>query len=308
MRRVHAKIFSSALPSPAKAKEGKYFFDDGSVYEGTLAMGKPDGFGKRIYGNSDVYEGQFRKGLEHGSGTLRFKSDEQIDRYVGMWASGQMEGFGALVFADDSRMEGEWKNGTLRFGELQGANGEIKSGRWEGNTLPEMFLKEGRVRLPNGDDFSGVLDYDGKYRYGSLKSWQMETFLLELFPLEYLKEEEFWRKQMGSLYVGQFSAGLYSGTGLMIEEDGESYSGEFSNGLPEDMVFRKVLPVFDTPVHGWQGKEREWVQLILVMVLLLLGSFAMDLLMMVNMIGVMEEKPNHIKMRMEYGEIVESWK
>ena len=34
----------------------------------------------------------------------------------------------------------------------------------------------------------------------------------------------------------------------------------------------------------------------------------MDLLMMVNMIGVMEEKPNHIKMRMEYGEIVESWK
>ncbi|MEC8043689.1 MAG: hypothetical protein VX130_03755 [Verrucomicrobiota bacterium] len=224
--------FSSALPSPAKAKEGKYFFDDGSVYQGTLAMGKPDGFGRRVYGNSDVYEGQFRKGLEHGSGTLRFKSDEEIDRYVGMWASGQMEGFGALVLVDESRMEGEWKNGSLRFGEFQGANGEIKSGRWEGNTIAEMFLKEGRVRLPNGDDFSGILDYEGKYRNGSLKLANGDIFVGS-FASGIFDGRGVLEKASGSLYVGQFSGGLYSGTGLLIEEDGETYSGEFRNGLPE---------------------------------------------------------------------------
>ena len=86
--------FSSALPSPAKAKEGKYFFDDGSVYEGTLAMGKPDGFGKRIYGNSDVYEGQFRKGLEHGSGTCALN---RTNRLIDMWECGLVDRWKDLV-------------------------------------------------------------------------------------------------------------------------------------------------------------------------------------------------------------------
>ena len=144
--------FSSALPSAVKAKEGKYFFDDGSVYEGTLAMGKPDGFGKRIYGNSDVYEGQFRKGLEHGSGTLRFKSDEQIDRYVGMWASGQMEGFGAVVLVDKSRKRKGYGTKMWKLLNSTNVNNYIITVRSDDEHSDKWYSKLGFYNMNNKSD------------------------------------------------------------------------------------------------------------------------------------------------------------
>ena len=58
--------------------------------------GLPHGFGLRKFSNEDFYEGQFEEGLAHGHGTIRYKSDPNLEKYVGMWSSGLRGGFGTL--------------------------------------------------------------------------------------------------------------------------------------------------------------------------------------------------------------------
>ena len=72
-----------------------------------------------------------------------------------------MDGFGSLVLVNASRLEGSWKNGRLDYGEYQGSDGEIKQGKWRGNSLSESYLSEGRLRSSLGDEFSGLFEPDG---------------------------------------------------------------------------------------------------------------------------------------------------
>ena len=52
---------SSALLE--KSMEGKQTLEDGSMYEGELSKGKPNGYGKRIFPDGDVFEGLFKNGF-----------------------------------------------------------------------------------------------------------------------------------------------------------------------------------------------------------------------------------------------------
>ena len=67
-------VLSDSTLLQRAATSGKHTFDDGSVYQGDLIRGKPDGFECREFQNGDVYEGQFEKGRFHGHGTFRYKS------------------------------------------------------------------------------------------------------------------------------------------------------------------------------------------------------------------------------------------
>ena len=66
------------------AIQGKNFLEDGSTYEGELVRGLPHGFGIKEFSNQDLYEGQFQNGKAHGHGTLRYKSDVNLEKYVGL--------------------------------------------------------------------------------------------------------------------------------------------------------------------------------------------------------------------------------
>ena len=215
-----------------EAKQGKHFFEDGSVYEGDMIKVEPDGYGRRVFPNSDVYDGQFRKGLEHGYGTMRYKSDELLDRYVGMWKSGKMDGFGSLVLTNASRMEGSWKNGRLDYGEYQGSDGQIKHGKWRGNSLSESYLSEGRLRSSIGDEFSGLFEPDGQFLKGHLQQANGDLYVGS-FRLGKFEGQGILERTDGTLYVGEFEKGEFSGTGILTDSDGSTYSGEFLDGLPE---------------------------------------------------------------------------
>ena len=43
-----------------EAKRGRHVFKDGSIYEGELVMGKPNGFGTHNLANGDIFEGQHK--------------------------------------------------------------------------------------------------------------------------------------------------------------------------------------------------------------------------------------------------------
>ncbi|MEL0025726.1 MAG: hypothetical protein VW775_01525, partial [Schleiferiaceae bacterium] len=101
------------------ASEGKSILEDGSDYEGEMIRGLPHGYGKRKFTNEDFFEGQFVDGQAHGHGTLRYKSDPNLEKYVGMWANGLREGYGTLYFSDTSQMVGHWKDNSLFYGEFR---------------------------------------------------------------------------------------------------------------------------------------------------------------------------------------------
>ena len=158
-----SKSSEGSLLSKAATK-GKNILEDGSVYEGDLVRGLPHGFGLRKFSNEDFYEGQFEEGLAHGHGTIRYKSDPNLEKYVGMWSSGLREGFGTLFFADSSLMVGHWKNDAFYYGEFQRSDGTLISGKWTRESL-----SEGKVRDEFGNIFTGVFNEKGGIWKGTYK-------------------------------------------------------------------------------------------------------------------------------------------
>ena len=67
-----------------------------------------------------------------------------LERFIGMWANDEWDGYGKLVLKDGSRIVGKWNRNQLEYGDFQGADGEVRSGKWYGDweKLNEGFFKE----------------------------------------------------------------------------------------------------------------------------------------------------------------------
>ena len=209
-----------------KAKKGRQGLDDGSIYEGELSKGKPNGYGIRKYANGDVYEGQHKNGYLHGYGSYLYKSSEEFDRYSGLWESGKREGFGTLVLTDSSRMEGHWNKDELLYGEYQGSNGVIFSGKWR-----QSSLSEGRKKSELNEEFTGSFNPDGTYDHGTFSAANGDRYTGK-FQSDAYHGNGVLERVDGSVYVGNFARGDFSGIGVLAESKGTTYSGKFENGLP----------------------------------------------------------------------------
>ena len=126
-----------------EANEGRHIFKDGSIYEGQLVMGQPNGFGSHEFLDGNIYEGQHKNGLAHGHGTMRYKSVGNLDQYVGHWKSGKRDGFGTLILEDGTRLVGNWKDDNFHVGEYIANSGVIMSGLWDNEYLSEGYMKTG---------------------------------------------------------------------------------------------------------------------------------------------------------------------
>ena len=62
-----------------KITVGQYTFKDGSVYNGQLTNGKPNGKGKTVFLTGDTYEGEYLKAKRHGEGTYAFVDGEKYE-------------------------------------------------------------------------------------------------------------------------------------------------------------------------------------------------------------------------------------
>lgn len=218
-----------------EASEGKQTLEDGSVYEGELLGGNPHGYGKRKYQNGDIYEGQFQKGMAHGHGTFRYKEDEVLNRYVGMWSSDKWNGYGTLVLSDNSRIVGLWQKNRLEYGDFEGSDGSVRSGKWRGDW---EFLEEGFSKDSSGTEFNGLFKPDGSYRSGFIKNLNGDLFTGTFLANKY-HGKGVLEKADGSLYVGDFENNEFSGSGMLIKRDGSKYIGQFSLGLPNGYGFEE---------------------------------------------------------------------
>ena len=211
-----------------EAKRGKQELEDGSLYEGEMVAGKPSGHGQRSYPNGDLYEGQFAKSMRHGHGTHRYKSDKLLERYVGMWANDEWDGYGKLVFKDSSRVEGMWNRSNLVYGDYEGADGEVRSGKWYGRWDK---LEEGFSKNAFGAEYSGKFNQNGEYENGFIENPNGDLYCGDFFQNQY-HGKGILEKADGTVYVGGFYENVYQGVGVLKESDGSMYSGQFQSGLP----------------------------------------------------------------------------
>ena len=210
-----------------EATTGKYTFEDGSVYQGDLIRGRPDGFGRREFLNGDIYEGQFEKGYFQGHGTMRYKSDSNLDRYFGNWNQNMRNGYGVLALTDGATWEGTWNDDSFEIGKFLGVDGLLMSGKWRGDVLSEGCLID-----PSGAKFVGLFNEDGSYLRGSLFSADGEQYVGQFKENKYHGHGNLQSTDL-SIYTGNFYEGIKSGLGVLKEADGTIYSGNFSSGLPD---------------------------------------------------------------------------
>jgi len=81
------------------------------------------------------YVGEFKDGLEHGQGTLTWKSG---GKYVGGWKDGEFHGQGTFTFADGDKYVGEFKDSSRNGqGTYTYVDGTVEKGIWENGELVE---------------------------------------------------------------------------------------------------------------------------------------------------------------------------
>lgn len=237
-KKSEAKVLSR------EASAGSQLLTDGSQYEGEMLSGLPNGHGNKSFVNGDDYEGQFRKGLRHGHGTHRYKADDLLERYVGMWSNDEWDGYGKLVLKDGSRVVGKWNRSRLNYGDYEGSDGEVRSGKWAGNW---DMLNEGFFKNSYGTEFSGIFNQQGEYDNGYIKKPNGDRYIGEFYNNAY-HGKGILEKLDGTLYVGDFSQNVYDGVGVLKENDGSVYSGQFVEGLPHGYGIQK-----DTSGVGYTG-------------------------------------------------------
>ena len=175
----------------------KLTFEDGSVYEGETADGKPNGKGKLTSLNGRIiYEGEWIGYQYHGKGKLFYADGEY---YKGDWSHVQNTPRGHFASAGDI-YEGDFSyslpNGK---GKFTFANGEV----YEGGFIRGTFTDKGKMIYANGDIYEGDFSYNlpnrkGKFIYAN-----------------------------GDIYEGEVSKGRPYGKGKMIYLNGEVKEGNW---------------------------------------------------------------------------------
>jgi hypothetical protein len=113
----------------AKEDIGKYYFADGSYYDGQFVRKgeavKRHGAGMYFDGGA-VYDGQWSDDEMHGEGTITFDTGAT---YSGTFANNQFHGRGKYLWPNGTSYDGQWRR-SLMHGE--GVYVDAQGRRWTG--------------------------------------------------------------------------------------------------------------------------------------------------------------------------------
>ncbi len=113
-----------------KEGNGKFEWNDGSVYEGEFSNDQINGQGKLTIPQKGTYEGSFVNGKKSGQGTYTFANG---DIYQGNWIDDEMSGQGTYTFANGDNYVGEFSSNKFN-GQGTYTKGNNKyTGTWSDN-------------------------------------------------------------------------------------------------------------------------------------------------------------------------------
>ncbi len=179
------KVELGDCPPEKKYCIGIILFKDGSLYNGEISYGIPNGKGFMKWPDGSHYIGTFVNGERNGFGEFQFKNGS---RYEGAWSNNQMNGYGVFIWSNGAEYFGDFKNNKMHgTGSVVLNNNEGYSGGWN-NNLPDglgSFTQnngstyigavkdglrdgEGKIIWENGDTIFGnwaVGKFDGEVRF-----------------------------------------------------------------------------------------------------------------------------------------------
>jgi hypothetical protein len=169
--KAYAVISSDSSSSPNHANSGsrmatpgngKLTLEDGAVYEGETANGKPHGKGKTTYPDGTVYEGDFAGGKRNGNGKL-INSDGSV--YIGTYVDDMRNGKGRYTWADGGYYEGDLVNEIFHGkGKYVWANGRV----YEGDFTNGDFHGKGKYIYADGSVYEGDFANDKRNGQGRM--------------------------------------------------------------------------------------------------------------------------------------------
>ncbi|KNC54131.1 uncharacterized protein AMSG_09908 [Thecamonas trahens ATCC 50062] len=230
-------------------RRATYYYDDGSLYDGTLRYGSRHGRGHIFFPSKDHYVGSFVEDQREGSGVFRWASGAVYD---GEWRANQPHGTGVYTFKDIS-YSGEWRagmrsgSGTLVYGSIT-YTGEFRDGlrsgvgtlsssvsplRYSGSWLRDQRSGTGSAVFDDGSTYEGEWLAGEPHGSGTLVTCGgTRTYIGEF------RNGKPWGNGVLShsssrklAYDGEWVAGAYHGSGTLVNDDGSVYTGSFEHGL-----------------------------------------------------------------------------
>lgn len=216
-----ANIIPRISNSHQLAVNGAITSENGS-YSGDLSAGLITGIGEFTFSSGDQYIGEWTNAIINGIGEFTFKDQ---GTYNGSFAEDRRQGPGTYTWENGDKVEGEWINDVLEGeaiisyasgGTLSGyfENGNIIRGTYTANTANKSI----KYSLDFAQNMHSVTcttedgtTLDGKVSDGQLASGSIK------YP-------------SGERYEGDFSNGVFQGTGTYFWTNGDTYTGEWQNG------------------------------------------------------------------------------
>jgi hypothetical protein len=170
-------------------KCGRFYYNDGSVYEGQLHDKQPHGMGKLYTKNGNTLEGDFQRGQmregtiknsregiiykgevtdnkPHGYGNY---SDKDLT-YDGQFVDGVKHGRGVITYSDNVKFDGRVENEKPTNGKFTWADGTT----YQGDVKDMVLTGKGNLTTANGDyngDFrDNVFQGNGTYIWSNNKN------------------------------------------------------------------------------------------------------------------------------------------
>ena len=194
-------------------------------------------FTKKILSNG-IFIGEINSNsnLPHGRGIL---TENNGDIYQGYFLNGEKNGFGIISFYKDSSIfRGQFENNKLKFGTLSFPNGKF----YRGNFIEGKYNNYGIL-------YGGNYIYEGNFLKGKKNGFGIY-------------------KTNDGIYEGEFCDDTYSGFGKWSWNNGDSYIGDWVNGIPFgfgnlNMANGKVYsgdfsPEKENPMYCNVGGKREF--------------------------------------------------
>ncbi len=223
MEYANGDVYEGLWKDDLKAGKGKLVFSNGDIYEGFFANDKFNGRGVYTYSNGSQYEGLFKDGVKCGKGKIKYKNGSI---YEGNFQDDEPNGKGKKTNKDGSYYEGEFKCGSKHGkGKEVDAKGNIYEGTYEinkpigimkvklinnciyeGEILNYKFHGQGKLTTPKGTTYEGK--WENGFRVGKHKC---------------ISENE--------VYNADCSYDEKKKTIKIIWDDGQSYEGEYKDGL-----------------------------------------------------------------------------
>lgn len=193
----------------------------GEVYDCFFLNGSPHGFGTLTTPDS-VYKGEFKNGGPEGQGSLT-KKDGTV--YTGGFIKGAYEGHGNLKLSDGRIYDCEFKNGAPDgHGSLTNKNGDVYVGQF----VKGSPTGHGKLTSPDGHTS------EGEFKDGRLNGQGIEIF-------------------KGGFCKGEFRNGQLHGQGIFSLEEGPTFEGEFTNGIP--LALEKYYDALGKELNGLRNSK-----------------------------------------------------